>query len=125
MKMPKRLKNKWVKALRSGEYGQTQGTLCDGNGNFCCLGVLEHIVLDGKVEHSPGRHTGTGYKGIPSRTFYDYADIEVDGYLTDDKTLAHLVDMNDAIKDLPSGREKPAYNFKAIADWIEENVETK
>lgn len=124
MKMPKRLKNKWVKALRSGEYGQTQGTLCDGNGNFCCLGVLEHIVLDGKVEHYPGRHTG--YKGLPSRTFYDYADIEVKGYtLADDKTLWHLVSMNDAIKDLPSGREKPANNFKTIADWIEENVETK
>lgn len=29
---------KWVAALRSGEYRQTQGVLKDSNG-FCCLGV--------------------------------------------------------------------------------------
>ena len=29
---------KWVAALRSGEYRQTQGILQDSNG-FCCLGV--------------------------------------------------------------------------------------
>ena len=29
---------KWVEALRSGEYAQTQNTLRDGKG-FCCLGV--------------------------------------------------------------------------------------
>ncbi len=32
-------KNVWTKALRSGAYTQTSGTLRDGEG-FCCLGVL-------------------------------------------------------------------------------------
>lgn len=37
--MDKELKQKWIDALRSGEYKQTKGTLRDTNGH-CCLGVL-------------------------------------------------------------------------------------
>lgn len=33
------VKDKWVKALRSGDYKQTSGQLRDHNG-YCCLGVL-------------------------------------------------------------------------------------
>lgn len=35
---------KWVKALRSGEYKQTNGTLRDQDG-FCCLGVLCEVAV--------------------------------------------------------------------------------
>lgn len=37
--MDKEVKRKWLKALRSGKYTQTEGTLKDSEGN-CCLGVL-------------------------------------------------------------------------------------
>lgn len=37
--MKQEIKEKWLKALRSGEYSQTKGVLRDANG-FCCLGVL-------------------------------------------------------------------------------------
>ena len=37
--MKKKLKEKWVAALRSGEYCQTEGSLIDEHG-YCCLGVL-------------------------------------------------------------------------------------
>jgi hypothetical protein len=37
--MNQEIKEKWVAALRSGEYAQTKGLLRDANG-FCCLGVL-------------------------------------------------------------------------------------
>lgn len=40
--MKKRIKNKWVKALRSGKYQQTTGALREGD-SFCCLGVLCNI----------------------------------------------------------------------------------
>ncbi len=33
------IKEKWVKALRSGKYKQTEGVLENNKGN-CCLGVL-------------------------------------------------------------------------------------
>lgn len=35
---------KWTKALRSGEYKQTKGTLQDSRG-FCCLGVACDIFI--------------------------------------------------------------------------------
>lgn len=38
-KMNPEIKAKWVAALRSGEYVQTQAVLRTGDG-FCCLGVL-------------------------------------------------------------------------------------
>lgn len=48
--MKKSIAMKWVKALRSGEYKQGQpGVLSDGQGGFCCLGVLcqvSHISPD-------------------------------------------------------------------------------
>lgn len=37
--MNPKVKQKWLEALRSGEYKQTKENLHDGNG-FCCLGVL-------------------------------------------------------------------------------------
>ena len=46
--MPKELKDKWVAALRSGEYTQTTGIMQTPEG-FCVLGVLQ-IVADGKVQ---------------------------------------------------------------------------
>lgn len=38
------LKAKWVEALRSGKYKQTQGVLRSSANHFCCLGVLCDIV---------------------------------------------------------------------------------
>ena len=42
--MNPQIKQKWVDALRSGEYQQTQNRLHDENG-FCCLGVLCDLYL--------------------------------------------------------------------------------
>lgn len=41
--MNKKLKVKWVKALRSGKFKQGQGALYDEDG-YCCLGVLCKVV---------------------------------------------------------------------------------
>jgi hypothetical protein len=41
--MEAQIKRKWVKALRSGRYKQTQGALMSGDAN-CCLGVLCRVV---------------------------------------------------------------------------------
>lgn len=38
------IKERWIRALRSGRYKQSQGRLYDGEG-FCCLGVLEYAVF--------------------------------------------------------------------------------
>lgn len=39
LQMNSQIKQKWLDALRSGQYEQTRGNLCNKHG-FCCLGVL-------------------------------------------------------------------------------------
>lgn len=40
---PATLRQRWIKALRSGKYTQTRRTLKDQDG-FCCLGVLCDVL---------------------------------------------------------------------------------
>lgn len=47
--MPEELKNKWVKALRSGMYEQGRKALKTKDGKYCCLGVLQ-MVCTGRVQ---------------------------------------------------------------------------
>jgi O-succinylbenzoate synthase len=43
-KLPVKFKEKWVAALRSGKYKQTEGHLYDlDNDGFCCIGVAANI----------------------------------------------------------------------------------
>lgn len=47
------MRQKWLDALRSGEYGQGKGNLC-AEGKFCCLGVACEVLkkeLDLRVSH--------------------------------------------------------------------------
>jgi hypothetical protein len=50
--MPKETKDKWLAALRSGEYKQGKGSLfVEHENSYCCMGVLQHC-LTGDVERS-------------------------------------------------------------------------
>ena len=42
-KLPKSFKDKWVKALTSGEYEQATGELVSPDGGYCCLGVAGKV----------------------------------------------------------------------------------
>ena len=45
MAVNKDIMRQWAEALESGKYGQTHGKLGDGQGSFCCLGVLCEIAV--------------------------------------------------------------------------------
>lgn len=125
MKLPKKIKNKWIKALRSGKYKQTEGRLYDPETKgFCCLGVLQECVT-GQVElnygDDPPDYT---FAGMPSRMFMEGIGVELEQLeqshpdtkccsVMQDKHLSDLVEMND-----------DGHSFEAIADYIEKNVET-
>lgn len=48
-KLPKRFKERWIKALRSGKYQQNHnGYLKDDEDQYCCLGVAAELC---KVKH--------------------------------------------------------------------------
>jgi len=59
--MNPQIKQKWVSALRSGEYQQGQYCLRTDNG-FCCLGVLCDLYgKENNVEWEPSTHYKNAY----------------------------------------------------------------
>ena len=103
--MNKAMKKRWVAALRSGDYQQTQNRLHALDGSMCCLGVLCDIEIDGDWEI-----LGHGYN-IKGRSGGLPKSLQRQGRLSMDEhgTLTYL---NDA----------KAKNFAEIADFIEENL---
>lgn len=95
-KLPIEFKEKWLAALRSGEYKQCEGSLHSDAGH-CCLGVAE-IVL--------------GFESEDNEVLVgDYIPNAIVGTAHDNKIVGILTNMNDNGK-----------SFLQIADWIEANL---
>lgn len=117
-KVDKKDIKKWVKALRSGEYKQTNYTLQDKRG-FCCLGVAcKLFVPEDKQALSPG--TGELYGDTPTEQVFAprwLKDISVDML---HKTGERLVTLNDgATVSRSSYCGVPSLTFDEIADVLE------
>lgn len=99
--MNKEIKEKWLEALRSGEYKQGREHLRDESNQFCCLGVLCDIV---DPKGWTDAFSFRGSSGEPRTE--DCEELEITEFVTD------LVNMNDADEE----------SFAQIADWIEVNL---
>jgi len=121
--MKKIVKQKWLEALRSGKYRQTNGNLCvEGNKRkkYCCLGVLcdLHAKETGNIFEPIGDGESFAYLDengqLPSEVMR-WAGLKDDqGALKkpiEDEEGYHnsLIDLNDDAE----------YNFKQIAEVIE------
>lgn len=100
------LKERWVAALRSGEYLQGHGALAVNYGSAernCCLGVLCRVA---------GGEATREYQQYPLlRTFSaGHQLMKKLGFSTE--TERQLAVLND----------DEMYSFDEIADWIEENL---
>lgn len=117
------VKARWVAALRSGEYTQTQGALRRGD-SFCCLGVLcDLYAKDGHAEWQKGfdqRYMMLGNSGLIPDAVNDWAGLPYD-------SMGHVkVKIGRYAHSLPqfndgSGDNEPiqARTFAEIADAIE------
>lgn len=104
--MNPRLKEEWVKALRSGDYEQGTVRLCNDDDQFCCLGVLADIAIDSFwLPRWGGWMLDEGDRALTLGT-----DIEKKLRLHG-KDIGHLIEMNDG-----------GSSFETIANWIEENL---
>lgn len=111
IRMPQWMKDKWVAALRSGEYEQGYSTLKDTSGRYCCLGVLQH-VLDGDVEHTLTK--GLSFPlGLPSERWVVDNNIELRSDWVPQESSYSLYSLND----------RGEHTFDDIADIIEKGVE--
>lgn len=103
--MTPELKQKWVDALRSGEYKQEKGQLRYKNNGYCCLGVL-YEVSGGEWDDD---HQGTDC--------YLIKEIGVGGTLPGsirEKVGLNLEDQDKLIRMNDGGK-----SFSEIANWIE------
>ena len=107
--LPKEFGERFLTALRSGEYKQGKTQLCDETG-YCCLGVA--CAMEGHTSFADeqwigGRSTTLGLMDYPKTIPEQLVGIG------SDNTLAfNLASMNDRDKTFPE-----------IAGWIEANVE--
>lgn len=130
--MNKKIKERWVKALRSGEFEQGIGNLCrvspDGKRTYCCLGVLSQLAVRSHVIPKGQFHGNYDDDGVDLYSFGEdesvhYTPTEVQEWAGLDchnpRVDGHsLADYND-------GNEwagVPKKNFNEIADLIEENL---
>lgn len=109
---------KWVEALKSGEYSQTTDYLCN-DGGFCCLGVACEVFL---------KETGLPLKKYPnpSDIGFDenlYSVPEVKEWLGLAGGEGRFVNEFKGRLTLTTLNDDEGLSFKEIAEFIETNPE--
>lgn len=118
--MRKKDKADWCAALRSGEYKQARGQLCDAKtGAMCCLGVAYDVLWDGEWVLRGSSYAAKEKGGAKFDFAFGKLPVHVQEALglSDEQQLT-LTRMNDGW----AYSEITPKNFDEIADWIEENL---
>lgn len=115
-------RDKWVAALRGGEFQQTQACLRDSYG-YCCLGVAAELAArEGVIEGVPG-HSAWRYDGHPTAltsAVQSWLGIGSSvGLLRETGSLSNLTFTAEEIGSLSSLNDAANYTFEQIADVIE------
>lgn len=120
-KLPKAVKTKWVKALRSGDYKQGKGELKTVSGSdynyetgeyensettFCCLGVARDIGLCTRKK--------------PANKFDSCTEEFVNTAFLPKNVQDFLANKNDGASE--DGGTSRRWGFEKIATWIEKNL---
>lgn len=118
--MDKELKDKWVAALRSGEYKQGRRKLFYGIG-YCCLGVLQ-MVADGKVEMEEKANIACP---LPSKSWLDSHKVVFAQVTDEGNTITWFCHSPTLLPSSNFPKNADALNdsgatFSEIADLIEE-----
>ncbi len=103
--MDANLKAKWVTALRSGKYLQTQGSLYKEN-KYCCLGVLCEVM------GLPRDWEDGSYYYYSTQYHWERSDTSVPEPVLPMEEQNRLIRLND----------EEGCTFSEIADWIEANL---
>lgn len=96
-RLDKKVKTKWLKALRSGKFKKGKEALKTGN-KFCCLGVACEIGL-----------------AVPEKNSDSFCSQE----FLPNNIQNFLATRNDGQHESDIGK---GWSFKQIANWIEKNL---
>lgn len=111
--MNKEVMQKWVKALRSGEFAQAKAQL-ENCGTYCCLGVLCKLAEQEGVNVIKNEN---GY--LHGETLREQPDVLKWSGIRDN--IGYLGVGNESLTYL---NDEKSYNFTAIADVIESKWES-
>ena len=111
--MDKKLKKRWLEALRSGDYAKGEGALCKisrdpaaAEAAYCCLGVLYEIV-NGEDAWVMPRHDYLSLCHLKTRR----GDTGTYGTRLLGEHITHLISINDS-----------SATFKPVIEYIESNL---
>lgn len=125
--MNKEVKQKWIDALRSGEYAQTVGVLkekfSNGKDAFCCLGVLcdlyaKETSAEWIYNRRLGRYSFLEMVDLPPRDVEKWANIDSDEEFVH-KDEQGLVISSNTLYDF---NDLHGLTFEEIADIVEEQL---
>ena len=126
MAMNKQVKERWIKALRSGKYKQGQHLLVSNDSDdkkYCCLGVLCQLYATEKKKGISkiklGVATSSSGDRLPAKQFLpnivrEWAGLDVSDPIVDydDNSTNRLTHLNDGYE----------LDFNQLADIIEEQL---
>ena len=116
--LPKKFKEEWIKALKSGNYVQGAGSLReDRDGTtYCCLGVACEVA------GVPQEYiTGEWIAEIEAHVDYSYETVPLvlHGESDGNELVEALSCMNDTHT---ADTTEHKFSFEDIADWIDDNI---
>lgn len=117
--MNSEVKNKWIAALRSGNYSQTRQVLRDCQG-YCCLGVLTDLYLQEKGEKWEEEMIGED-----SYYYFDCTEENITAPVIKWAGLDSCdpdVVYNEDLSTLTTLNDEERLDFNQIADVIEEQL---
>lgn len=112
--MDKELRDRWIAALRSGNYKQTANVLKDDKG-FCCLGVLLETREGPDIWGPPVTVPNFDFGYQPKNTEHADARMLTCRYL-------RVINLEERIADELSRMNDDGVSFRAIAAYIKANV---
>ncbi len=122
MAMNQELKEKWVKALRSGDYKQDTGKLRSEEDGFCCLGVAVDVLM-------PKEWVNSGDSYFPHWTAGPKQELlmptegdnnTTEGFLP--PRLAKRIGITQRRQEILAKMNDDGKAFPEIADYIEKNL---
>lgn len=113
---------KWVTKLRSGEYEQGRGYLCDGD-KYCCLGVLCEMAVEEGIAAKVQTLSGMGYVEGTSAPWQAVLGECVQNWAGLHGPTGKAVQMEDGQLQTVANLNDEGLTFAEIADIIELNAE--
>lgn len=121
--MDQKIKEKWIEALRSGNYQQGRQQLKTWDNKFCCLGVLCDLYKKEKPDTSINWLRGDLPHNVEYWAEVNGTDFELTSYVRASAKLDHqerMVFPKGSLVDLVTLNDD-GLNFRQIADIIEEH----